>query len=77
MAGYYEVDVKKLKAIMLENNIKNVSELSKKSNISSSTLSLVLNNKRRPSTLVMEKLTIALKIPPSLAGEIFFKNKLA
>ena len=73
----YEVDVIELRKKMLENNIFTISELAEKLNLSSSTVSRILNKKQRPSTDVIEKLIIVLGIKENEAGEIFFKEELA
>lgn len=72
----YKVDVITLKKIMVERGLEKIIDLSKKSSIDRNTLSKILNGDLRPSATVIEKLMIALEIPPKEAGEIFFKQYL-
>lgn len=72
----YNVDVITLKKIMVEQGLDKIVDLSKASSIDRNTLSKVLNNEIKPSTTVIEKLMITLKIPSEKAGEIFFKPNL-
>ena len=76
MKKEYEVDVIKLRKIMAENEIITSKELAENADIDKSTISLILHKKRRPSTVVIEKLMKALFISTDDAGEIFFKEKL-
>ena len=68
----YRVDTDTLKKIMIDKKIKNITDFSKKSNISRNTLSKVLKGEVRPSLDVMDKITDTLDLPPELAGSIFF-----
>lgn len=65
-----------LKKIMVERSLDKISELSRASGVSRTTLGTVLSGKSQPSAEVMNKLVSALRIPPALAGEIFFANDL-
>lgn len=77
MKKEYEVDVIKLRKIMAERGIITSKELANKADIDKTTISLILHKKRRPSTIVIEKLIKTLSIPTNDAGEIFFKEKLS
>ncbi len=72
----YEVDVIELKKIMVENKLEKIIDLSNASKVDRNTLSKVLNKEIKPSTIVIERLMNALKIPPEKAGHIFFKDSL-
>ena len=51
-------------------------ELSRRSGINRNVLSNVLNNKKYPSSTVMNKLISALDIDQDTAGKIFFAHEL-
>lgn len=72
----YKTNCTELKKYMIENNIKTIVELSKKTGIGRNTLSKVLEGKEQPSSDTMEKLVFVLKIPPRTAGDIFFSQTL-
>lgn len=72
----YKTDYKELKKHMIENDIKTIVELSKKTGVGRNTLAKVLEGKEQPSSDTMEKLVFVLKIPPQTAGNIFFGTHL-
>ncbi len=72
----YKVDVVELKKIMVEQGLDKLVNLSNASGIDRNTLSKIINNEAKPSTTVIEKLMIALKIPSEKAGAIFFARNL-
>lgn len=72
----YRMDTNAIKKIMIDRNIKSITELSKKSGIGRNTLTKVLNGQMQPSSDTMEKLVYTLKIPPEKAGKIFFTHTL-
>lgn len=73
---YCATDCIELKKIMAEQNIKNISELAKKSGVNRNTLSNVIRGEKQPSADVMEKLVITLNMEPARAGKVFFKRNL-
>lgn len=72
----YVVDTDAIKIIMIKKKIKSQMELSRQSGINRNVLSNVLNNKKYPSSTVMNKLISALDIDQDTAGKIFFVQKL-
>ena len=72
----YKVDVVELKKIMVEQNLDKIVDLSDASTVDRNTLSKVINGNIKPSTTVIEKLMLALHIPPERAGTIFFSQNL-
>lgn len=76
MESKYVVDTIQLKKIMVEQNLDTIIELSNESGIDRNTLSKIINGDVRPSTLAMERLILALKIPTDDAGKIFFSQNL-
>ena len=72
----YKVDVVELKKIMVEQNLDKIVDLSDASTVDRNTLSKVINGNIKPSTTVIEKLMLALHIPPERAGTIFFSKNL-
>lgn len=73
---HYETDITRLKKIMLDNEIESVIELSELTRINRNTLGAILSGKIQPSSSVMKRLISMLGIDSSIAGEIFFKEKL-
>ena len=71
-----KTDVIALKKLMIENGFDSVIRLSVASEINRNTLGSVLGGSIQPSAEVMDKLINVLKIPASLAGEIFFNPDL-
>lgn len=76
MEQKYRVDIIELKKIMVEQGLEKIIDLSDASKINRNTLSKIINEEIKPSTAVIEKLMIALNIPPEKAGVIFFKQNL-
>lgn len=72
----YEVDVVELKKIMVEQKLDKIVDLAAASTVDRNTLSKVISGDVKPSTTVIEKLMIALNIPPEKAGPIFFRLNL-
>lgn len=73
----HEVDTVELRKAMINNGIITIESLAEKSGINRNTCSEVVNGKIYPSSMVMEKLKVALGMTPEEAGRIFFKEKLA
>lgn len=61
---------------MIDLNIRNITELSKRSGVNRNTLSDVISGKAKPSSHVMEALIETLDLSPDEAGQIFFKREL-
>lgn len=76
MNSNYEVNVVELKKIMVERRLDKIIDLSRASTVDRNTLSKILNNEAKPSTIVIEKLMTTLQIPPEKAGIIFFNRNL-
>lgn len=76
MRREYEVDVIKLKKIMVEKKLDKIINLSNVSGVDRNTLSKVLSGEVKPSTTVIEKLMKTLEISSEEAGCIFFKKNL-
>jgi transcriptional regulator with XRE-family HTH domain len=63
-----------LKKIMIDKSIEKIGDLSRISGVNRKTLGLVLRGRTQPSSDVMNRLVIALEIPPEQAGKIFFNQ---
>lgn len=72
----YVVDTDAIKIIMIKKKIKSQMELSRRSGINRNVLSNVLNNKKYPSSTVINKLISTLDIDQDTVGKIFFAQKL-
>ena len=72
----YNVNGNEIKKIMIDKDIKSITEFSRKSGVNRNTLSKVLNNESRPSSDVMFKIAITLELTPEMAGTIFFTPNL-
>lgn len=70
------VDVKELKKIMIDREVRSIAELSEVTGVNRNTLSDVLNEKSYPSADVMVRIVDGLEIESSNAGRIFFAKKL-
>lgn len=68
----YHVDVKELKKAMIDAGLDSIAQLSEKTHINRNTLSDILNEKSYPSSDVMNRLAVALNLPPEKCGSIFF-----
>lgn len=73
---HYCIDTKGLQKAMIDENIKNPSELAKIAGISRKTSSDVVNGNILPSTVVMQKIAYALHMSGEQAGAIFFATNL-
>lgn len=76
MARIYKTDVIELKKAMVEAGLDKLIDLSEASGVDRNTLSRVINGDIQPSSGVMDRLVIALKLPPERAGNIFFNLNL-
>lgn len=76
MTRTFVTDVVAIKKLMLDNNIKSISDLSEKTGVNRNTLGQLLNEEIQPSTYVMDKLICTLNIKQEEAGVIFFKDNL-
>lgn len=72
----YITDTASIKKLMIDKDIKSITELAEQSGITRETLSNILNGNKQPSGDVMRKLVSCLEIEPSDAGCIFFKPDL-
>lgn len=68
----YKVDTVELKKKMIENGYDTIGQLAEDMGIGRDTVAAVINGKRRPSTIVMDKFITVLHIEPQDAGVIFF-----
>lgn len=73
---FFKTDVKALKKLMVEKNIRTNTELADKSKVNRVTIGNILNEKEQPSANVMYSLAAALDMTPTQAGLIFFKPNL-
>ena len=67
-----KTDIVALKKLMVEKDIKTISELSKKTKVNRGTLASILSGKTQPSSSTMCALVSALDISSENAGAIFF-----
>lgn len=73
----HEVDTNKLKKAMIDAGIDTIEQLAEKAGINRVTAGDVVKGRIYPSSMVMEKIKIALGLTSEDAGLIFFKEKLA
>jgi transcriptional regulator with XRE-family HTH domain len=73
----HEVDTNKLRKAMIDAGIDTIEQLAEKAGISRVTAGDVVKGRAYPSSMVMEKIKIALGLTSEDAGTIFFKEKLA
>lgn len=73
----YQVDTIALRKAMLDKKITTIEGLSNASGVNRNTVSDVLNGKIRPTSTVIEKISMALDLDGSAIGRIFFSQKLA
>lgn len=73
----YEVDTIELKKMMVEKHIDTIDEFSTKADVNRNTLADVINGRSYPSSNVMLKIAMTLRMSCDSAGKIFFKEKLA
>lgn len=76
MGRIYKTDVIELKKIMVEQGLDKIVDLSEASGIDRNTLAKVVGGEIQPSSMVMDKLVLALSIQPEKAGKIFFTQNL-
>ncbi|MDR3259131.1 MAG: helix-turn-helix transcriptional regulator [Fusobacteriaceae bacterium] len=77
MGTEYRTDIKELKKVLIEKDLLTLQKLAEISKIHISVLSDVLNGKRQPTSIVIDKLVLTLDLSPEQAGRIFFSIKLA
>lgn len=68
----YKVNTVELKKLLIENGYDTIGDFAKDADMSRKTAADVVNGKRRPSTIIMEKFITVLHIEPQNAGIIFF-----
>jgi transcriptional regulator with XRE-family HTH domain len=73
----HEVDTNKLRKAMIDAGIDTIEQLAEKAGINRVTAGDVVKGRIYPSSMVMEKIKIALGLTSEDAGTIFFKEKLA
>lgn len=76
MNCFYKTDTVELKKAMVEAGLDKLTELSLASGVDRNTLSRVVNGGIQPSSNVMCKLVVTLKLTPEKAGIIFFNPDL-
>lgn len=72
----YEVDIIKLQIAITKAGFKNIKAFAAASGINRNTIASVINGKKRPSSIVIEKISRALKLSSYEIGTIFFSIKL-
>ncbi|MDR3258690.1 MAG: helix-turn-helix transcriptional regulator [Fusobacteriaceae bacterium] len=70
----YKMDIKELKKIFIEKNLSTLNELSSFSKVHVSILSDILNGKRQPTSITIDKLILALELSPEQSAKIFFSH---
>lgn len=70
------VDVVELKKKMIECHLEKNIDLAEAAGIDRNTVTSILTLTSRPSTVVMEKIAMALGMTPEEAGKIFFAKNL-
>lgn len=72
----HEVDTKAIQIAMINAGIESIEQLSEISGVNRATTADVVKGRSYPSSMVMEKLKVALNLTSEEAGKIFFKEKL-
>ena len=72
----HEVDTKAIQKAMIDADIESIEQLAEVSGVNRATVADVVKGRSYPSSMVMEKLKVALKLTSEEAGKIFFKEKL-
>lgn len=73
----YTVDTAELRKAMIDQGYNTIGELAEKSKVDRNTVGGILSGKIRPSSNIIEKVSIALGLNGEDVGRIFFSNKLA
>lgn len=73
----HKVDTAELRKAMVDAGFDTIESLSEASGVNRTTVANVVKGRTYPSSMVMEKLKIALKLSGEHAGAIFFKEILA
>lgn len=76
MARLYKTDIIELKKAMIEAGLDKIIDLAEASGVDRNTISKILSGEIQPSSNVMERFVIALRLPPERAGLIFFNPNL-
>lgn len=72
----HEVDTNKLRKAMIDAGIDTIEQLAEKAGINRVTTADVVKGRIYPSSMVMEKIKLALGLSSEETGAIFFKEKL-
>lgn len=72
----HEIDTNELRKAMIDAGIDTIEQLAEKAGVNRITTADVVKGRIYPSSMVMEKLKIALGLSSEKAGAIFFKEKL-
>ena len=73
----YQVDTIALRKAMLDKEFTTIEALSNASGVNRNTVGDILNGKIRPTSTVIEKISMTLELDGSAIGRIFFSQKLA
>lgn len=73
----YRVNIQELRKAMIDAGITTVVGLAEVSGVDRNTIGSILNDKSKPSALVIEKLARALSLDGEKVGRIFFDSELA
>ena len=76
MARLYKTDVIELKKAMIEAGLDKIIDFAEASGVDRNTISKILSGEIQPSSNVMERFVVALRLPPERAGRIFFNPNL-
>lgn len=77
MEKAYIVDGKAFQKAMIDAGFKTISALAKASNVSRETIKALCDGTAKPSSSVIEKLSIVLGLSSEQIGAIFFRKELA
>lgn len=76
MPRNYITDVIALKKLMVDKRLDKISDLADASGVDRNTVSRIVKGEIQPSSIVMDKIAMALDMEPRQAGEIFFATNL-
>lgn len=73
----YKVDAIELRKAMLDRGFTTIEAFSDASGVNRNTIRSILNGQTRPTSTIIDKLSIALEIDGADIGRIFFSQELA
>ena len=73
----YKVDSKELRKAMINSGFTTIEDLANASGVNRNTISAVLNGETRPTSTIIDRLSVAMELSGTDIGRIFFSQELA